>query len=172
MAFLASMRLLRSAASDSLTVPAAYAFHKSAETFGNSTRGAASMARRSCSANMPPPRGQSPAGRGVLITGQASPLPKVSTFSLTRGRVFGESQIARSLPRLRPACDPPLKAGFVFLGLDSPQPKLCIRLLRSAGVKQAFVASRDADRPPGLYCFPEHLSDDGRNLPVMGLHHG
>src|ERR1043165_891556 len=37
--------------------------------------------------------------------------------SLTRDRVFGEDQIAKDdFPRLQPACDPPLKAGFVFLG--------------------------------------------------------
>src|SRR4051812_29588500 len=37
--------------------------------------------------------------------------------SLTRGRVFGEDQVGKlDLSRLRPACDPPLKAGFVCLG--------------------------------------------------------
>src|SRR5687767_9171351 len=37
--FLASIASLRSAASDSLTAPAAYAFHNSAEIVGNSARG-------------------------------------------------------------------------------------------------------------------------------------
>src|SRR5687768_11491666 len=39
------------------------------------------------------------------------------TFSgLTRDRIFGEDHVAKQISRLRPACDPPLKAGFVFLG--------------------------------------------------------
>ena len=41
--------------------------------------------------------------------------------------------------RLRPACDPPLKAGFVFLGLDSPQSDLAIRLPRRATVKRSVA---------------------------------
>src|SRR3954453_12977927 len=46
------------------------------------------------------PPGQRPAGEGLAvdrrITNQTPPLPKVTTFSLTRDRVFGESQIATS----------------------------------------------------------------------------
>ena len=82
--------------------------------------------------------GQRPAGEGGHITGQASSLPKALTFSLTQDRVFGESQIAKSdIPRLRPACDPPLQAGFVFLGSRlSLSPSFGIGLPLSAGVKQ------------------------------------
>src|SRR3954467_2547914 len=55
-------------------------------------------------------------GRPV-ITGRTSPSPKAITFSLTRGRIFGNINLPRlRYSRLRPACDPPLKAGFVFLG--------------------------------------------------------
>src|SRR4051794_2303336 len=34
------------------------------------------------------------------------------------------------------------------------------------------VNSCGSDHPSGFGCFPEHLADEGRNLPVMSLHHG
>src|SRR3954465_6247605 len=40
-----------------------------------------------------------------------------------------------------------------------------------AGFSLFRLPERRADRPPGLRCLPEHIPDDGRNLPVMGLHH-
>src|SRR5215212_5494624 len=94
-------------ASASVTWPAAYAFHKSAETAGSSARGDASTARRSCSTNMISPPDQRPAREGLSrhhrITDQASPLWEMIVSHLTKGRVFGESQIAKSrLSRLRP----------------------------------------------------------------------
>jgi hypothetical protein len=53
-----------------------------------------------------------------MITDQAISLPKADTFSLTRDRVFEEYRSCHrdDFPGFRPACDPPLKAGFVFLG--------------------------------------------------------
>src|SRR3954469_1117313 len=65
---------------------------------GNSARGDASTARRNCSTNMALLSGQRPAGEGLSgdrrITGQAVPLPKAITFSLTRDRILGEDQDA------------------------------------------------------------------------------
>ena len=45
-------------------------------------------------------------------------------------------------------------------------------LLLALPCGQQLSKSRDADHPPGFHRFPERLPDDGRNLPVMGLHHG
>src|SRR3954454_9918812 len=55
----------------------------------------------------------------------APPLPKVSTFSLTGDRIFGRIISPKRPSRLRPACDPPLQAGFVFLGSRLLANQLC-----------------------------------------------
>src|SRR5215217_86309 len=61
---------------------------------------------------MTSPPGQRPAGEGLSqdqrITGRASPLPKARTFSLTRGQLVGENDVAKqsyspALPDVRPA---------------------------------------------------------------------
>src|SRR5215210_6733105 len=61
-----------------------------------------------------------PSGRlaaNVRRTGQSSAIAGSDVSGLTRGRIFGNINLPRlRYSRLRPACDPPLKAGFVFLG--------------------------------------------------------
>src|SRR3954464_7908765 len=48
--------------------------------------------------------------------GKAPPSLEMRISSLTRNRIFGRIRSPNRSTRLRPACDPPLKAGFVFLG--------------------------------------------------------
>src|SRR3954462_9564507 len=88
-------------ASASVTWPAAYAFHKSAETAGNSARGDASTARRSCSTNIGHPSGSKARHRGGTQVGKAPPSPEMTISGLTRGQVVGDDEIAKShQPRL------------------------------------------------------------------------
>src|SRR3954452_13457889 len=88
--------------------------------------------------------GQRPAGEGLSgdrrITGQAIPLPKAITFSLTRDRVFGRIRLLRKIPRLRPACDPPLKGGFRVSRLAT--------LLKPSSAFDSCAASPSSCPPP------------------------
>src|SRR3954447_26114926 len=82
MALLASNLSDSSEACSSVTCPAGKALQSRPDTVGNSARGAASTARRSCSANMTSPPGQRPAREELpqdhRITGRAPPLPEMT----------------------------------------------------------------------------------------------
>src|SRR3954467_2754738 len=77
-------------ASASVTCPAAYAFHNKADTVGNSARGDASKARRSCSTNIGYPSGGKARHRGGTQVGKAPPSPEIVIFGLTRGGLSGK----------------------------------------------------------------------------------
>src|SRR3954447_3659881 len=65
-----------------------------------------------------PLRAVKPAGRGRRHAPKAPLSPEMTISGLTKGRVFGESQIAKSdIPRLRPERAPPQQGGFRVSGL-------------------------------------------------------
>src|SRR3954453_11348414 len=70
-----------------------------------------------------PLRAGKPAAKGQRTCDIAPPLSKTCVFDLTRGRIVGEDQIAKSIDRPRSAGTwrPPTGRSFVFLGLGVPR---------------------------------------------------
>src|SRR5215212_590242 len=100
---------------------------------------------------MTSPPGQRPAGRASCDHRPNVPVAESDTFSLTKDRVFGEYLSAkRDLSRLWPACDPPLKAGFVCLGSRLLANHLEHSAPTRARSQFGYGSSRQGAKPIGL----------------------